>query len=85
MPAEPARFVLTLSCDDRRGIVAAVANCIAVAGRATSSRAPSTAIPRPNRFFMRVAFAAPAAVTAESFARALEPVASDIRFRLAAP
>lgn len=29
MPAEPARFVLTLSCGARRGIVAAVANSTA--------------------------------------------------------
>ena len=32
MSVEPARFVLTLSCGDRRGIVAAVANCIASQG-----------------------------------------------------
>ena len=77
--AEAARFVLTLSCEDRRGIVAAVANCISSQdGNIVESAQYGD--PETNRFFMRVAFAAPPAMTAESFSRGFHPVATAYNF-----
>ena len=65
MPAEPARFVLTLSCGDRRGIVAAVANCIA-SQDCNIVESAQYGDPETERFFMRVSFSAPAEVSAET-------------------
>jgi formyltetrahydrofolate deformylase len=79
MPSDPARFVLTLSCGDRRGIVAAVANCIASQdGNIVESAQYGD--PETERFFMRVAFAAPPPVTVASFTRAFTPVAAAFDF-----
>jgi formyltetrahydrofolate deformylase len=79
MMAEAARFVLTLSCEDRRGIVAAVASCIASAdGNIVESAQYGD--PETNRFFMRVAFATPPAMTAEGFSGAFRPVATAYDF-----
>jgi formyltetrahydrofolate deformylase len=75
MPAEPARFVLTLSCGDRRGIVAAVANCIA-SQDCNIVESAQYGDPETVRFFMRVSFAAPPRVTVESFSQGFRPVAS---------
>src|SRR5437868_1957673 len=75
MPADPARFVLTLSCGDRRGIVAAVANCIA-SQDCNIVESAQYGDPETERFFMRVAFSAPATVSAESFGRGFRPVAT---------
>ena len=68
-------FVLLLSCLDRKGLVAAIANSIASQdcnivqnsqfGDATT-----------GRFFMRMTFAAPADMTVESFSEAFMPVAT---------
>jgi len=71
--APTARFVLTLSCDDRKGIVAAVANAIADqdCNIVESAQYGDT---DTNRFFMRVAFAAPEALTAAQFEMGLAPV-----------
>ena len=74
MAAEPARFVLTLACKDRRGIVAAVANSIA-SQDCNIVESAQYGDPETERFFMRVSFAAPASVTTESFSRGFEPVA----------
>jgi formyltetrahydrofolate deformylase len=71
---ETARFVLTLSCGDRRGIVAAVANSIA-SQDCNIVESAQYGDPVTGRFFMRVAFAAPDAVTLASFRRGFEPVA----------
>jgi len=79
MPAEPARFVLTLSCDDRRGIVAAVANSIA-SQDCNIVESAQYGDPDSGRFFMRVAFAAPMTVTRESFERGFLPVATGYNF-----
>lgn len=70
----PARFVLTLSCDDRKGIVAAVAGSIADqdCNIVESAQHCDT---DTGRFFMRVAFLAPEALTAEQFAVGFQPVA----------
>jgi len=79
MIGEPARFVLTLSCEDRPGIVAAVANSIASQG-CNIAESAQYGDPETGRFFMRVAFAAPAPVTTETFTRAFEPVALGFGF-----
>jgi len=79
MPADPARFVLTLSCGDRRGIVAAVANSIA-SQDCNIVESAQYGDPESLRFFMRVAFSAPASVSAESFVRGFTPVATAYDF-----
>lgn len=79
MSVEPARFVLTLSCEDRRGIVAAVANCI-TAQDCNIVESAQYGDPDSGRFFMRVAFAAPASCTTESFSRGFRPVATGYGF-----
>jgi formyltetrahydrofolate deformylase len=79
MPAEPARYVLTLSCADRRGIVAAVANSIASQG-CNIVESAQYGDPETERFFMRVAFSAPAGVTSESFGAGFHPVATAFGF-----
>jgi len=71
---DPARFVLTLSCEDRKGIVAAVANSIA-AQDGNIVESAQYGDPDSGRFFMRVAFSAPN-TTVESFSRGFAPVAA---------
>ena len=75
MPADPARFVLTLSCGDRRGIVAAVANSIA-SQSCNIVESAQYGDPQTMRFFMRVSFSAPPSIDAEAFARGFHPVAT---------
>lgn len=79
MIGEAARFVLTLSCEDRPGIVAAVANSIASQG-CNIVESAQYGDPETVRFFMRVSFAAPDAVTLESFSKVFEPVAAPFGF-----
>lgn len=79
MVAEPARFVLTLSCGDRRGIVAAVANSIA-SQDCNIVESAQYGDPETERFFMRVSFSAPAEMTVERFNRGFLPVATGFDF-----
>ena len=79
MPAEPARFVLTISCNDRRGIVAAVANSIA-SQECNIVESAQYGDPETERFFMRVSFSAPDRVTAETFRSGFNPVATGFDF-----
>jgi len=79
MAAEPARFVLTLSCSDRRGIVAAVANSIA-SQDCNIVESAQYGDPETERFFMRVSFSAPATVTSDTFRSGFEPVALGFGF-----
>ena len=79
MPADPARFVLTLSCGDRRGIVAAVANCI-TSQDCNIVESAQYGDPETGRFFMRVSFAAPGEVDAARFSRGFGPVATAFDF-----
>jgi formyltetrahydrofolate deformylase len=67
-----ASFVLTLSCDDRPGIVAAVTTELAALG-ANIAESNQFWDQETGRFFMRLAFAAPAAITRETLERALKP------------
>jgi len=70
-----ADFVLLIVCDDRKGIVAAVANSIASqdCNIVESSQYGDEAT---GRFFMRIAITCPAGSTKESFEAAFLPVAS---------
>jgi formyltetrahydrofolate deformylase len=79
MPAEPARYVLTLSCGDRRGIVAAVANSIA-SQSCNIVESAQYGDPETERFFMRVAFSAPPALDVDGFSRGFRPVATAYDF-----
>lgn len=66
-------FTLNLSCDDRPGIVAGVSTELAAIGaNITESNQYRDAI--SNRFFMRVAFDAPEAVTKDRLENLLRPV-----------
>jgi formyltetrahydrofolate deformylase len=73
-----ADFVLLISCDDRKGIVAAVAN--SVAGQdcniVENAQYSDTVT---GRFFMRVAIAGPEGMTGDSFTQAFIPVATAFR------
>jgi formyltetrahydrofolate deformylase len=79
MPSDPVRFVLTLSCGDRRGIVAAVANSI-TSQDCNIVESAQYGDPETERFFMRVAFAAPPKVSEDGFIRAFHPVATAFGF-----
>ncbi|HVY20589.1 MAG TPA: formyltetrahydrofolate deformylase [Bauldia sp.] len=79
MAADPARFVLTLSCGDRRGIVAAVANSIASQG-CNIVESAQYGDPETERFFMRVSFSAPPTMTVKSFSDGFQPVATGFDF-----
>jgi formyltetrahydrofolate deformylase len=71
-----ANFVLTLSCDDRKGIVAAVANAIADQD-CNIVESAQFGDPVTNRFFMRVAFSGPDTATTEVFGARFRSVASE--------
>ncbi|MCJ2188544.1 formyltetrahydrofolate deformylase [Novosphingobium beihaiensis] len=68
-------FILLLSCVDRKGLVAAIANSIASQNCnivQNSQYGDSTT----GRFFMRLSLAAPESMTVESFSEAFMPVAT---------
>ncbi|MFY7836291.1 MAG: formyltetrahydrofolate deformylase [Novosphingobium sp.] len=70
-----ADFVLLVSCVDRKGLVAAIANCIASQDCnivQNSQYGDATT----GRFFMRLSFAAPQGMTVERFEAAFKPVAA---------
>jgi formyltetrahydrofolate deformylase len=64
--------VLTLSCDDRPGIVAAVTTELAGIG-ANIAESSQFWDRQTNRFFMRIAFTVPETVTREGIERTLRP------------
>jgi len=70
MPA--SNFILTLSCEDRPGIVAAVTTELA-ALNANIAESNQFWDRETGRFFMRLAFTAPDGVTREGLERALHP------------
>lgn len=63
--------VLSLSCDDRPGIVAGVTTELAAMG-ANIAESSQFWDRQTNRFFMRIAFAAPAGATGDNIERALK-------------
>jgi formyltetrahydrofolate deformylase len=73
MTAEPPRLVLTLSCPDRPGIVAAISGCLAENGcNITDSAQFGDAA--TGRFFMRMSFAAPLALGIDGARQAFQPI-----------
>src|SRR5215469_11118699 len=75
MSAQNPSFVLTLSCADRPGIVAAIASLLADNGCNITDSAQFGDV-KSGRFFMRVSFSAPASLSREAaqslFAPAIE-------------
>lgn len=68
-----SNFIITLSCADRPGIVAAVTTEIAAVG-ANISESNQFWDRQSNRLFMRIAFTTPEPVSKDSVERALKPV-----------
>ncbi|MGY8665996.1 formyltetrahydrofolate deformylase [Bradyrhizobium sp. UFLA05-109] len=68
-----SNFILTLSCEDRPGIVAATTTELAAVG-ANIAESNQFWDRQSNRFFMRIAFAVPDQVTKDGVERALKPV-----------
>ena len=75
----PPRYVLTLSCSDRKGIVAAVANSIASQDCNIVESAQYGDVDT-NRFFMRIAFSAPETLSKAQFENGFTPVATGYNF-----
>ena len=73
-----ADFVLLISCEDRKGIVAAVANSVASQDCNIVENAQYSDV-ETGRFFMRVAIAGPEGMTEDSFTQAFMPVATAFR------
>ena len=76
--ASDADFVLLISSDDRKGIVAAVANSI-VSQDCNIVESAQFGDASTGRFFMRVAFSVPAGMTLDMFSEAFLPVATAFR------
>ncbi|WP_370878590.1 formyltetrahydrofolate deformylase [Pararhizobium capsulatum] len=79
--AAPTAFVLTLSCDDGPGIVAAVTTELAAMGGNIGESAQYRDV-ASNRFFMRIAFSAPGGVVTADIERALKPAMERFGMRL---
>lgn len=79
-PAEP-HFVLTLSCPDKFGIVAAISGCLAERNCNITDSAQFRD-PTTGRFFMRVSFTAPSDAPQAMIADAFAPIFT--RFNMAA-
>ncbi len=73
-----ADFVLLIASEDRKGIVAAVANSIA-SQDCNIVESSQYGDAHTGRFFMRVAFSGPADMTIERFTQAFSPVATAYR------
>jgi formyltetrahydrofolate deformylase len=72
MPLPSPSFVLTLSCADRPGIVAAIASLLADNGCNITDSAQFGDV-KSGRFFMRVSFSAPASLSREAAQRLFAP------------
>ncbi|WP_395616109.1 formyltetrahydrofolate deformylase [Sphingorhabdus sp.] len=73
-----ADFVLLIMCEDRKGIVAAVANSIA-SQNCNIVESSQYSDENTNRFFMRIAVSCTPETTIESFGAAFMPVATAFR------
>ena len=73
-----ANFVLLIAAEDRKGIVAAVANSIA-SQDCNITQSAQFGDDQTGRFFMRVAFATPQAMSSAQFTAAFSPVAAALR------
>jgi formyltetrahydrofolate deformylase len=79
MPHRKTAFVLTLSCADQPGIVAAIASLLAENGCNITDSAQFGDM-KSGRFFMRVSFSSPPGLDREGARRMLAPVVE--RFRM---
>ena len=77
-----ANFVLTLSCNDRPGIVAAVTTELA-ALNANIAESNQFWDKDTGKFFMRIGFAAHEGVSKETIERALKPVTDRFEMKAA--
>ena len=75
MTDQPAAFVLLISCQDRKGIVAAVASAI-LAQDCNIVESAQFGDVQTGRFFMRVALSGPPGLRVEVFRSGFEPVAA---------
>jgi formyltetrahydrofolate deformylase len=75
-------FVLTLSCEDRPGIVAAITTELAALD-ANIAESNQFWDQETGRFFMRIAFTAPDGVSREALERALKPAIARFSMRTA--
>lgn len=73
----PRQFILLLTCNDRPGIVAAVAQCISAQGGNIVESA-QYGDSESNRFFMRVAFTPTTGLSIEDFRAAFADVADEV-------
>jgi formyltetrahydrofolate deformylase len=73
-----ADYVLLVACEDRKGIVAAVANSIA-SQDCNIVESAQYGDGNTGRFFMRVAISGPAGMSIDSFTSAFTPVATAFR------
>jgi len=73
MSAELPRFVLTLSCPDRPGIVATVSGWLSENGCNITDSA-QFGDSETGRFFMRTSFAAPASLSLDDVRQAFQPI-----------
>ena len=73
-----AEFVLSIASEDRKGIVAAVANSVA-SQDCNIVESSQYGDGNTGRFFMRVAISGPAGMSIESFTEAFSPVATAYR------
>lgn len=73
MTAASPRFVLTLSCPDRPGIVAAISGCLA-GKRWNITDSAQFGDAETGRFFLRTSFAVPPALSLDAAKQALQPI-----------
>lgn len=76
-PPAPRELILTLSCPDRRGIVAGVASLISEGG-GNIIDSHQFGDPEAGVFFMRIHFSVPASSDATSWRAAVAPLAGDL-------
>ena len=80
MTATHPRFILTLDCDDRPGIVAAITGVLAELG-CNIEESAQYGDPVSQQFFMRIAFGSLAGRAQTEVERGLRPVAERFRMR----
>lgn len=79
---EPTIFVLTLDCDDKPGIVAAITTELAaIGGNIVESNQFRDRL--TNRFFMRIAFSAPLGMSREAVEHSLKPASERFSMKFA--
>jgi predicted amino acid-binding ACT domain protein len=78
---DPTLFVLTLDCDDKPGIVAAITTELAAMG-GNIAESNQFRDKLTNRFFMRIAFTAPLGMSRNAIEHALKPAGERFGMKL---